>query len=199
MGERKRWPRRDITREIEQIAWVLKEEGAVRGVAATGSFSRFEFPCGDIDVVIFHDGRLPDGSASYPSKTYGYYSNPAIALDNALSPRAFRELPKHIPTDYMFVREDALWNCAYLQSLKEIERFADFYLRILTDPENPLVLFRANDSLGALGRFLKNDPCFDEKLSDWFRVRHVCTDPKCKPKKPWSQERLEMEARKLKI
>lgn len=193
------WNPREMIRTAEGIAWTLRGEDAICGVAVTGSLTRFEFPCSDIDVAVMHNGRLPDVSISYPPKSKNAYFGNEPELRSLLSPNAFSMLPKSIPADYIFVNERALWDCVYLQSLKRIERFTDFYLRVFNDPELPLVLFRANETYGGIRRLLEENPLFSDKYSDWFRVRHNCNNPLCKPKQTWAEARREMEARKGQI
>lgn len=96
----------------------------ISGVAITGSVARLEAHVHDIDLIIFHDGRMRDGSVNIKSCSYHRIGDGLELLSDCFSEGFCKEifgvlrrsLWDDIPANLIFVHEKILGDCGYLQS-----------------------------------------------------------------------------------
>ena len=205
----KRWRPEELLPKVDRLARVLLENQHVTGVALTGSLARLEPKIHDIDLIVFHDGRLKDGSAPDPPGPSEYDYEDSFPLDVAFDVpewdlvRSLRGISSGTPLNYIFVQEKVLFNCAYLQSLEAREHFKDFYTRVFCDI--PLVLLRPRSRRGLLRERIKIDGIFGFGRNlpgiglspRGLRIKHRCIDPRCKPRETWSRCRRRIKMRKF--
>lgn len=211
----KRWRPEELLPKADQLAALLLQNGHVTGVALTGSLARLEPKIHNIDLIVFHDGSLRDGSAPDPPgpAEYDYEDSfpDSFPLDTAFVipewslVRYLRQTSSGTPVNYIFVKETVLFDCAYLQALEAKEKFRDFYRRVFCDI--PLILLRPAERRGLLRERISVDP---DVL--WFggfvvprhilqliglSIAHCCTDPRCKPRESWTTCRWRIKLRKF--
>lgn len=189
----------------ELLASLLLQNEHIVGVALTGSLARQERKIHDIDLVVFHDGALQDGSCQDPERKEPYYSDDLILpvlLKNGMLSRHLSQARADVPVNYIFIGERAIGDCGYLKSLEAKEKFPEFYLRVLCDI--PLVLLYPYRRRGVFReRFKDEDIIALDRGLPWtglcypgLPIRHLCEDACCRPKKPWSECRKEIKRRK---
>lgn len=205
----KRYRPEELLANADCLARFLLENQHVTGVALTGSLARLEPKIHDIDLVVLHEGALRDGSSSEPSADAEDNYDDAFPLDTAfVIPERklvsnLRWAAAGIPVNYIFVNEKALWDCKYVQSLEERERYQDFFTRVFCDI--PLVLLRPRQRRGLLQERieLRDTIWLGENFSGVGRmyegmvVRHKCGNPKCQPRETWAECRKRIKRRKL--
>ncbi|MBI2640833.1 MAG: hypothetical protein HYW91_03035 [Candidatus Sungbacteria bacterium] len=200
-----RWPPVELLWRAENLAETALLSPHVTGIALTGSLARKEPLIHDIDLVVLHDGTLPVGGISDPCTadashgkgvdlTYG-------AVFQAQTEEKLREQRGLVPVNYICVPERALWDCSVLQSLKEHERFPDFYLRVFTDI--PLFLLRPLDCLFMLlnqHRYAAHEIIsigrHGNQPIEAVRLKHLCGNYDCVPKQTWEECKEEIRRRK---
>lgn len=199
-----KWRIEEVMPVIDAVASIIMEDPRFVSIAVTGSVARNEFPVNDIDLIVFHDGRLSDGSWSDPPKpTLDLHARNISPFAQGFVP-SVRAARRDIPVDFLVVNQKALWDCEYLQSLKSIEQFADFYLRVFCDPALSLVLWKPLDTKALFHEaIMKNRSWWSyapdflvSSLSLCLRLKHVCDNPLCKPKQTWQEAKKEMMKRK---
>lgn len=178
----------------------------VTGVAITGSLARLERYCHDVDLVVFHDGTLEDGSCRDPDTTRQNYSDmiPLTALAPPGIARRLTQARMGVPVDYLCVDEKILWDCNYLHSREEVEEYSEFHRRVFCDL--PLILLDPYQRRGELLKHTEGHKIFllergvahmPPGLSyPGMRINHVCNNQSCLPRKPWKQCRDEIRKRK---
>lgn len=213
----KRWRPEVLLAIANRLAELLIENRHVTGVALTGSLARLESNIHDIDLVVFHDGTLKDGSAPDPPGPKEYDYEDSFPLDVAFVVperdlvRSLREASSGTPVNYIFVEEKVLFDCAHLQSLEAREHFKDFYTRMFCDI--PLVLLRPRERRGMLKERLSDESIAAFEIAqlmshnfDWqltpsvdypgLPIVHSCENPGCRPKTTWGECREEIRRRK---
>lgn len=208
----KRWRPEELLPKADNLASLLLQNQHVTGVALTGSLARLEKKIHDIDLIVFHDGTLRDGSAPDPPGPAEYDYEDSFPLDVAFVVpecklvHSLREARAGVPVNYIFVNEKVLWDCSYLQALEAKEHFKDFYLRVFCDI--PLVLLRPIERRGLLQERIgfeygNTNTWFDGFVSGCtfpytgWRIAHHCIDPRCKPGETWAECRRRIKLRKF--
>ena len=206
----KRWTSQELIPKMDLLAFLLLLHPHITGVLLTGSLARKERKIHDIDLVVLHDGEMEDGSACDPMKEEPYYSNDLLLATTVSGgpeflSRALGHARGPVPLNYIFVHEEVLWNCAYLQSLSEEERYSEFYKRVFCDI--PLLLFDPYSRRGLLRERIEVNPktviAFGRGISGLaysypvVQARHQCENPECLPHQPWSECRKEIRRRKV--
>lgn len=210
----RRWSPEELMPRVDLLAYLLMQNEHITGVGLTGSFAR-EYTRNarrihDIDLVVFHDGTLEDGSAQDPERMEPYYNNDIFL--HAILPqegacRALRQARMGVPVNYIVAGEHVLWDCQYLRSLEAGELFPEFYLRIFCDI--PLFLLRPYYRRGLLRERIKCDTGTVLNLGgslpragglgySGVMIGHKCDSPLrlCHPSVPWRECRLEIQRRK---
>jgi len=205
----KRWRPEELLPKADLLSYLLLQHPHIVGVALTGSLARREPKIHDIDLVVFHDGTMEDGSAQDPERTTPYSYNNDLSLvevlRNGLLARSLSQARDGVPVNYIFVDQKVLWDCTYLRSLEKQERFKEFYLRIFNDI--PLLLLGPYQRRGMLKARLtdKGVVHFEQGLRQAkllnlcytvLPIRHFCDQNSCKPKIPWSVCRFKIRLRK---
>lgn len=209
----RRFRPQELLPRADLLTYLLMQNEHVTGVGLTGSFSReYTRPLRkihDIDLVVFHDGTLDDGSVQDPERTEPYYNDDLFLHDIVTQEGASRALTHarmSVPVNYIVVGERVLWDCGYLQSLEAKERFPEFYLRVFCDI--PLILLHPYHRRGLLRERIRCDTETVVWLERGFPrvkfgypgvvIRHQCGDTVrlCKPKQSWDECRQEILRRK---
>ena len=196
----KRWKPEELLPKAELLSCVLQLDSRVIGVALTGSLARLEPKIHDIDLVIFHGGSMPNGTAQDPARVEPYY-NDDISLSSVLTPHISRTLSQaraEVPINYIFTGIEALWDCEYLDLLAEEERMKDFYRRIFCDI--PLVLLFPIDRFEKLidnpvkasNISLSGKTTINGHYYYGYKIKHQCNNPACQPKQSWAECREEI-------
>lgn len=206
MFVRKRWSPAVLLPKAELISYLLMQNPNVSGVAITGSLARFEDKIADIDLVILHNGNMQDGSAHEPRKKLPYYSNDLIlswVLGSGGVSRQITHARGDVPVDFIFVDEKVLWDCEYLGSLEQNEKFKEFYKRVFCDI--PLILLLPFDRRGRLIKHLEQKSTINlnscglqesEFFYNGMYIRHECGNSECRPKENWEVCRSRIKRRK---
>lgn len=202
----KRWRPEELLPKVDSLACLLLQNQHITGVALTGSLARLEPQIHDIDLVVFHDGEMQDGSSQDPPKDTPSCSNELI-LGSVMGEDIARSLGHvrgDVPINYIFVGETALWDCRYLQELEKVEMSEkgrgefEFYLTILC--QIPLMLLSPSSCRGGIKRLAENVEATNfgrQGLSEpVIRIRHWCDSEKCRPIQPWAERSLEIKRRK---
>lgn len=200
----KRWPPAELLWRAENLAETALLSPHITGVALTGSLARMEPLIHDIDLVVMHDGSLPVGGIGDPLTGVAYDEGSDLLYGDIFRPEIEERLRKErgpVPVNYICVPGCVLWDCKTLQSLKQHERFTDFYLRVFTDI--PLYMLRPTDCLfGILSQerfwglaattigWRGNQPI------NAVLLKHICVNPECIPQQTWEQCKAEIRARK---
>lgn len=210
----RRWGPRELLPRADLLTYLLMQNEHITGVGLTGSFAR-EYArdrraIHDIDLVVFHDGTLKDGSAQDPERMEPYYNNDIFLHDIVTEEGAARALGQArmgVPINYIVVGEYVLWDCNYLRSLDAQELFPEFYLRVFCDIS--LILLRPYYRKGLLRERVRCDTETVIELSRGLShmrmgypgvmIRHQCGNapPRvCRPSVPWQECRREIRRRK---
>ncbi len=199
-----RWPPVELLWRAENLAQTALTQPHITGVALTGSLARMEPLIHDIDLVVLHDGTLPVGGIGDPPTKAAYDEGLDLLYSAIFQTQTEERLRKQrgpVPVNYICVPDRALWDRKTLQSLKQRERFTDFYLRVFNDI--PLYLLRPTDCL--FGLFDQERYKVLEVTSiGWrgnqpiraVRLKHLCGNPGCIPQQAWERCRAEIRARK---
>ncbi|MBI2122249.1 MAG: hypothetical protein HYT98_03935 [Candidatus Sungbacteria bacterium] len=200
----KRWKPEELLPRAELLSCLLQCDSRVIGVALTGSLARLEPKIHDIDLVIFHGGSMPNGISQDPARIEPYY-NDDLLLSSILTPyisRTTSQARAGVPVNYIFTGIEALWECAYLDSLAGEERMKDFYRRIFCDI--PLILLHPMARFGKLidnpvkisGISLSGNKTINGLYYHGLKIKHQCENPACQPKQSWAECREEIRLRK---
>lgn len=195
-----KWPPATLFPKAELIAHFIGLDQNVTGVAITGSLARFEH-ARDIDLVVFHNGAFRDGLAHYPQGLYSnLYDSDVLTFSLVPNFRDVMKVSQDVPLDLFFVREEILWDCAYLKFLGDSERSPGFYKTVFCDV--PLLLMGVRWG-SSLEKFIVkvNFPIrwlgMDNSLSRPFcHIIHTCRNSACKPTVNWARLRAGVEKRK---
>lgn len=199
-----RWSPDELLWRAENLAETALLSPHITGVALTGSLARMEPLIHDIDLVVLHDEMLPVGGISDPPSEASYdegFDLPYSAIFETQTEERLKKQRGPIPVNYICIPDRALWDCKTLQSLKQYERFPDFYLRVFTDI--PLFLLRPQDCL--FGLLYQERYAAHEIISigprgsqpiEVVRLKHLCGSPDCVPKQTWEECKDEIRARK---
>ncbi len=200
----KRWPPADLLWRADNLAETALLSTHINGVALTGSLARMEPLIHDIDLVVLHDGMLPIGGIGDPLSEIDYDEGLDLNYRDIFLPEIeekLREKRGPVPVNYICVPDRALWDCKVLQSLKQYERFPDFYLRVFTDI--PLFLLCPRDCLFGLlshERYAADEITFIGRRVNQpieaVSIKHLCGNPDCVPKQTWEKCRSDIRARK---
>lgn len=200
---RQHWSPETLLPKAELLAFFLTLNKHVTGVALTGSLARFEPRVHDIDLVVFHDGQLPEGGCRVPETANGLGHDVSLsAVLGAELARRLATVREEVPISYLFVREQALWDCDVLQALKPKEKFPGLYLTIFC--QIPFLLLSPDLSRGGIRQFIEEiEPVILQEAKEEGKIsysgipiRHRCGDPRCKPEKTWEEVWLEIRDRK---
>lgn len=174
------------------------------GVALTGSLARMEeSKIHDIDLVVFHNGTIPDGSAECPKKERFYFDSMPLSRFLEDDPTELIEIARgSAPLNMVFVDQKILGDCEYLQTLAKTSQCPDFFFAVFT--EIPLLLIRPGSVEGYLLRYIFGKGYPVEYRSDikpfeffpYMFIHHECSSAICKPSRPWSVRRKEIKQRK---
>ncbi len=198
-----KWPPSELFPKAKLIADRIGKNRNVTGVAVTGSLARLEL-ARDIDLVVFHNSAFKDGLARSPERPEAsrpvadQYDCNNLDFSSVPNYQAVIRIRRNVPLDLIFVREEILWDCAYLELLGKSERFPEFYKRVFCNI--PLLLLGVRRH-SPLEKFTENLPVkwleVDYGLSHpSCKVMHTCQNPACKPTTTWEQLRAEIEKRK---
>lgn len=209
------WRSDELLPVAYSLSEVMMRDDRIGGVAITGSVARLEAHVHDIDLIIFHDGRMRDGSVNIRSCAYHGNGDQLEFLLDCLGKGVYGEifgiLSKNlwddIPANLIFVHKKILGECDYLQSfLPHLKRglfskmrglprggrgkIDEFYSTVFCDV--PLLIIDSDQSRG----FRWDELCnLGERLPGFSRLRnisHQCGDVRCKPMKSWVRQRWEV-------
>lgn len=214
----RRWRPEKLLLKAYVLSAILMHDHRVTGVALTGSLARLEPKIHDIDLVVFHDGQLREGSVTDPPDLAEYGYEDSFPLDFAFRTpggnmvTALRRTSGRVPMNYIFVNEKVLWDCRYLLWLEAKEHYKDFYKRVFCDI--PLILLRPQERRGMLKERLTDESVIAFGIAQSMRygfewqetprpnypglpIAHYCSDPLCKPRESWAECRRRIKFRKM--
>ena len=204
MNTCERWTPTDLLWRAENLAETALLSPHITGVALTGSLARMEPLVHDIDLVVLHDGTLPIGGISDPLGGKDYEEGIDLLYAKVFQPAVEEKLRVRrgpVPVNYICVPDRTLWDCKTVQSMKQYERFPDFYLRVFTDI--PLFLLRPRDCLFGIpnhDRYAAHEIITighrGNQPIEAVRLKHLCGNLDCVPKQTWEECRSEIRARK---
>jgi len=208
----KRWRLEELLPLADLISCQLMLHNDIAGVALTGSLARLEPLIHDIDMVVFHDGNIEDGScegSEEKRRSVGYNGTEIyLALERFIGESLSKKIASilgEVPSHLIFVNERILWNCEYLLERDWAVSGAlglntGLYKTVFC--QIPLLLLNphgARSKLHEISQKVKTER-FDKNVS-WTRlpyavIRHACANPACKPEEPWEERQKKIKRKK---
>jgi hypothetical protein len=155
------------------------------GVGVGGSLSKFEYVAHDLDMVIFHNGRLQDTEGFIPSVAAPapeddmHLSAIGMLLPDRVAQRVVA-IRDGVPTNLVLLDQKAFWDCRYVGSLPD--RYKTMFVR----HHGSIHFFREEEARGALGMCLDSlrttsIVTINNTLCELIRMNHDCHNLNCQP------------------
>jgi len=210
----KRWPPQELLPVADYLSCVLKIHQNITGIALTGSLARLEPQSHDIDLVVLHNGKIQDGNCAgsekklYDVGRYNTRKEERLFMEEFVEKELANRITQitgEIPSNFIFVNQNALWNCEYLESLGKkfwglSSGLNGFYTAVFC--QIPLLLLDPQSVRGELFNHISNLPVekFDKNFSwtglPFIKIRHQCSNQACQPQETWEKRQKQIREKK---